>query len=111
MDLIESHTADPRNITQLATLSGTSARHLRRVFERHAGITLMRFYRNVRLDKARELLVQTGLPVPVVALATGFANGAHFARAFGARFGARPSGLRSSGLSPSAGTPRASAST
>jgi transcriptional regulator GlxA family with amidase domain len=92
--LMESHLADPLDIAQLALLSGMSARHLQRRFEARTGVPLMRFYRGLRLDKARELLGQTALPVLDVALATGVSNGAHFARAFRERFGAPPSALR-----------------
>jgi len=92
--LMESHLADPLNVTQLALLSGMSPRHLQRRFEARVGVSLMRFYRALRLDKARELLGQTGLPVLDVALATGFVNGSHFTRAFRDRFGMPPSAIR-----------------
>lgn len=95
--LMESHLADPLSIAQLALLSGLSARHLQRRFESQTGVPLMRFYRALRLDKARELLGQTALPVLDVALATGFTNGAHFARAFRARFGMAPGAARAAG--------------
>jgi transcriptional regulator GlxA family with amidase domain len=94
VDLMESHIADPLSLDQLAALAGTSPRHLQRQFRMRMGTSLMRFYRDLRLDKARDLLAQTALPVLEVALATGFANGAHFARAFRDRFGQRPSALR-----------------
>jgi transcriptional regulator GlxA family with amidase domain len=94
VDLMESHLADPLSVAQLAVLSGMSPRHLQRRFEAQTGVPLMRFYRALRLDKARELLGQTALPVLDVALATGFGNGAHFARAFRQRFGAPPSAAR-----------------
>jgi len=99
-NLMDGHIADPLSAAQLASLSGLSARHLQRRFEAGVGVPLMRFYRDMRLDKARELLSQTGLPVLEVALATGFANGAHFARAFRDRFGAPPRSLRAAGRLP-----------
>lgn len=104
--LMESHLADPLSIGQLALLSGMSARHLQRRFEERVGVPLMRFYRALRLDKARDLLGQTALPVLDVALATGFANGPHFARAFRERFGTAPSAVRAP-VSRKADGPRA----
>ncbi|MDG4647290.1 GlxA family transcriptional regulator [Roseibacterium sp. SDUM158017] len=102
VSLMESHLADPLSVGQLAILSGMSARHLQRRFEERAGVPIMRFYRAMRLDKARDLLGQTGLPVLEVALATGFANGPHFARAFRDRFGMAPTAVRARGhASPS----------
>ena len=96
LDLMESHIADPLSVAQLAALSGLSPRHFQRVFAAEMGVSLIQFYRDLRLDTARALLGQTGLSVLEVALATGFANGAHFARVFRERFGTRPSDLRAS---------------
>jgi transcriptional regulator GlxA family with amidase domain len=86
VDLMQSHIADPLSASQIANLSGMSARNLQRLFRDRMGTGLMQFYRDLRLDTARDLLEQTGLPVLDVAVATGFANGAHFARAFRARW-------------------------
>ncbi len=94
--LMESHLGDPLSIGQLALLSGMSPRHLQRRFKAQLGVSLMQFYRALRLDKARDLLDQTALPVLDVAMATGFASGPHFARAFRGRFGAPPRARRAS---------------
>ncbi|QIE43673.1 GlxA family transcriptional regulator (plasmid) [Rhodobacteraceae bacterium SC52] len=104
VDMMETHIADPLTVEQLATLADMSPRHLQRLFRDRMGLSLIRFYRDLRLDKARDLLSQTGLPILEVALATGFANGAHFARAFRDKFGTRPSTLRPTGIADQAGS-------
>jgi transcriptional regulator GlxA family with amidase domain len=48
----------------------------------------------MRLERAREMLLQTEIPVTEVAEAVGFVNPAHFSRAFNKRFGIAPSALR-----------------
>ncbi len=45
----------------------------------------------MRLDLARRILADSRCRVTEAALATGFANMAHFSRAYQARFGERPS--------------------
>ncbi|MFT3688969.1 GlxA family transcriptional regulator [Paenirhodobacter sp.] len=92
--LMGSHLADPLSPEQLAALSGTSARQLQRLFRDHLNRPMMQFYRDLRLDKADELLVQSSLPVLDIALATGFSGAAHFTRCFTAKFGAPPARRR-----------------
>ena len=46
------------------------------------------------LERARQLLRETTLPVLDVALATGFASASQFARAYGQAFGEPPSRTR-----------------
>ena len=54
----------------------------------------MRYYRDLRLEKARNLLRNSPLPLTEIALVTGFANSSHFSRLFARRFGAPPSRFR-----------------
>lgn len=95
--LMEDHIADPMELAQLARLSGIGARQLERLCRQHLGRSVMQFYRDLRLDKARELVTQTTLPVQDIALATGFPNSAHFARMFQQRFGQSSRSLRKGG--------------
>lgn len=97
IELMDSHIADPLNLEQLADLSGLGARQFQRLFQRDLGETAMAFYRDLRLAKAEELLRQSALSVLDVGLATGFANPAHFARCFRARYGLSPSRHRGVG--------------
>jgi transcriptional regulator GlxA family with amidase domain len=57
-------------------------------------MSMMAFYRDLRLAKADELLQQTSLPVLEIALMTGFASAAHFTRCFTAKFGTPPARRR-----------------
>ncbi len=96
--LMNTHLADPLSAEQLGMLSGQSARQLQRLFNAQLGEPMMQFYRNLRLDKANELLQQVALPITQIALATGFGNAAHFSRCFVARFGMTPAQRRAQGI-------------
>lgn len=91
---METHLSDPLRLEQLARLADVSTRHLNRLFRNVLGRSAMAFYRDLRLDQARNLLVQSDLRLTEIALATGFANSAHFSSAFRTRFGMPPSSIR-----------------
>ena len=88
---MENHIADPLPLADLAQIAGVSARHLNRQFSAGLGRSGGAFYRDLRLEKSRELLRQTDLPVLEIAIATGFSGAAHFATAYRKRFGETPS--------------------
>ena len=91
---MENHIADPLDLTQLATLSGVSARQLNRLFSEKLEQTTMQFYRDMRLEKARNLIANSPLKLTEIALATGFSNSAHFSSIHSKRYGVPPSTLR-----------------
>lgn len=91
---MESHVADPLSLWQLATVAGVGPRQLNRLFRAKLGRSAMTFYRDLRLETARNLVRNSSLAMTEVALATGFASSAHFSRAHSARYGRPPSALR-----------------
>jgi len=91
---MESHIADPLSLPQLALMAGVSGRQLGRLFREQMGQSVMGYYRALRLERARSLLRNSALPLTEIALATGFANSAHFARVYAAQFGQPPSAYR-----------------
>ena len=91
IEAMENHIADVLNLRQLATIAGVGSRQLNRLFQEKIGKSTMRFYRHLRLEKARSLLTDSPLRITEIALATGFANSAHFSTAFAERYGSSPS--------------------
>lgn len=91
IEAMENHIADPLPLGDLGQVVGVSARHLNRQFHAALACSAGAFYRNLRLEKSRELLRQTDLPVLEIALATGFSGAAHFAASYRKRFGEAPS--------------------
>lgn len=94
IEAMENHIADPLELHQLARISGVSARQLNRLFREKMEISTMRFYSELRLNKARNLLLNSALPLTEIALATGFSSSAHFSSIHSKKYGMPPSGLR-----------------
>lgn len=94
IEYMQSHIADPLSLGQIASLSGIGERQMQRLFQTELNMPTIRFYRQLRLNKAQELLQRTSLPVTEVAALTGFASAAHFSRCFVEEFGHSPRRLR-----------------
>jgi len=94
VEMMESHVADPVTLADLAGIAGVSPRQLNRLFRDKLGQSTMVYYRDLRLRTAQALLRNTPLSLTQVALATGFANSAHFSRAYAQSFGEPPSAYR-----------------
>src|SRR5215470_11177842 len=93
---MESNIEAPQSRAELARIAGVSVRQLERLFRRHLGHGIHRQYSSMRLERARQLLRETTLPVLDVAIATGFSSSSQFARAYKRTFGESPSRTRMS---------------
>ncbi|WP_341646758.1 AraC family transcriptional regulator [Thauera sp. SDU_THAU2] len=102
-----AHLADAElDVKLIAAEVGLSASYIHRLFARGASarctMTLMQWITAERLDACHRELSAPGRlkrPVHLIAQEWGFANQAHFSRAFRARFGVSPSDVRN-GLAP-----------
>lgn len=94
ISLIEKSIADPVPVPEIAAALGLSQRQLERRFKAAIGCTVVQFGLLLRLQHARVLLIATDLSVREIATASGFNTLSHFASAFGACFGKRPSDYR-----------------
>ncbi len=94
VEAMEAHVAEPISLDALAKTAGLSSRQLNRLFQSRLGRSAMRYYRELRLEKAQSLLRNSPLSLTEIALATGFASSAHFSRVFAAQFGQPPSSYR-----------------
>lgn len=84
----------PLSPSELALDLGISQRQLERQFRHHLNRTPIAYHRDLRLDQARRLLSQTGLPVTEIAFSCGFSSASHFARLYRDRFGRLPNADR-----------------
>jgi AraC family transcriptional regulator len=93
-DAIEHATAgtvaEPLGVDTLAALAGVNRRHLLRTFRAHHGTTVGNYVRHRRLLRARTALATANRPIAAIALDAGFADQAHFTRAFRVAFGETP---------------------
>ena len=94
LEAMENTISAPLTLTELATICALTPRQLNRLFTAHLGQSTMAMYRSIRLAKSRQLIDQTAQPLTQIALATGFANSAHFASAFRDHFGKSPTQTR-----------------
>jgi AraC family carnitine catabolism transcriptional activator len=91
--LMNRHIDDPLPMDELAEAAGYSRRHLERLFRDATGQTPGDFYRNLRLDRGRNLLTTTELSLQEIAMACGFGSVSHFSKSFKARYGTTPTKL------------------
>ncbi len=88
--VIGARMAAPPSLRELSQQVALSTTLLKRGFRHLFGETVFEHLRNLRLDRARELLLEEGASVKETAWSVGYASLSHFARAFGERFGASP---------------------
>ncbi len=90
LEIMESNIATPLDRATVASRVHLSTRQLDRLFASLLGTSFADHYRTIRLERARNLLLQSTLPITEVALACGFANASHFSRAYSAMFSIAP---------------------
>jgi transcriptional regulator GlxA family with amidase domain len=88
--LMEANIEEPLSTDDIAQLAGISRRQLERLFKQYLGILPSRYYLELRLKRARQLLRDTNYSIVQVGLMCGFSSGSHFSTAFGALFGNTP---------------------
>jgi AraC-like DNA-binding protein len=84
----------PHSVDSLAAAAGTSRSVFAETFSRIYGKGPMEMLREIRLQRAADLLTRTDWPVKRIAERVGYASRSHFSGAFEARFDARPEAFR-----------------
>jgi transcriptional regulator GlxA family with amidase domain len=102
IDQMEKNLEEPLSRSDLARGTRLSTRQLERLFRKYLGRSPARYYLELRLNKARLLLLQTNMSVIDVALACGFVSASHFSKCYRDFFGHTPRKER--GLPPEAGS-------
>lgn len=88
--MMEQNIEEPISPSILAQDVGMSTRQLERLFRRYLNRSPKRYYMELRLQKARNLLLQTDMSVINVALACGFASPSHFSKCYRAHYDTTP---------------------
>lgn len=88
------HYMDDLSVEELAKLVWLSPGYLSSLFKEETGVTLNRFIKEIRMEKARELLESTTMKVTDIAASVGFANSSYFTRSFREYFGYTPEACR-----------------
>lgn len=92
--LMQNHLEGVLACEDIARLVGLSYRQMQRLFGEQLQMTPSQYYLKLRLERARELLTSSSLPILEVALACGFSTTSHFARCHREMFGVTPRQLR-----------------
>lgn len=95
IELMQANLEEPLRISELVALLGISERSLERHFRAYFNITPNAYYRELRLNHANTLLLNTRMCVRDVGLACGFPNG--FSSLFHRHFGVTPTAWRKQG--------------
>ncbi|VDC26656.1 GlxA family transcriptional regulator [Pseudogemmobacter humi] len=88
--MMEESIEEPLSPGHIAERLGISTRQLERLFGRCLNSTPRHYFMELRLHRARNLLVQTEQSITEIAMACGFRSTSHFARTFRAFYGKTP---------------------
>jgi AraC-like DNA-binding protein len=93
-EFVESHLEDDINLEILAAEARLSVYHFARAFKLSTGVSPKRYVLEQRVKRARQLLLQTDLPLSAIASAVGFFDQGHLSRQFRSLVGTTPSSFR-----------------
>ena len=88
--LMEANIEEPLGLDEMASYVGISRLQLERLFQKHLHCAPSRYYLELRLHRARLLLLQTSMPVIDVAISCGFSTAPHFSKCYSEHYGKPP---------------------
>ncbi len=88
--LLREKLVDPPNLEEIGRSVGCSPFHLSRTFSAATGMTIPQYLRQLRLERAAELLRSGKFNVTEAALEVGYSSLSHFSQAFHETFGCCP---------------------
>lgn len=86
----------PMRLQDVAAALGTSLSTLTKRFKKISGCTPMQYVTRLRMEKAKTLLLETGLTVDQISECCGYQNGFYLSRVFIRHFGMPPAQFRKS---------------
>jgi len=96
IDYIDQHFGSVISVRALASACNISISALERRFKKHLNQTPHQYIKDLRLDNARQLLLETEKSIGTIAAETGFSDHSHFTRTFNKRYGMAPKFARKS---------------
>ncbi len=88
--LMEANIEEPLTTDEIAQHVSVSRRQLERIFKQYLNRVPSQYYLELRLNKARQMLIQTSKSIIQIGLSCGFSSGPHFSSAYRNFFGATP---------------------
>ena len=105
ISLMEANIEEPMSLDELSRHVGLSRRQLERLFQKHVHRVPTRYYLDLRLARARLLLLQTTRPIVDIAFACGFVSAPHFSKCYRDHYGVPPREERRLGRPPAGVVP------
>jgi transcriptional regulator GlxA family with amidase domain len=90
VSLMEANIEEPLTTDDIAYYVGVSRRQLERLFKQYLSTVPSKYYLELRLNRARQLLQQTSKSIVQISLACGFSSGPHFSSTYRNHFGITP---------------------
>ena len=81
-------------VKEMAEIVGLSIPYFQKLFKENIGIPPIEYLRDLRLEKARELLGTTFLQIQEIRSKVGIQNDSHFTRDFKKKYGVTPTEYR-----------------
>lgn len=88
--LMEANIEEPLTTDEIAQHVCVSRRQLERIFKQYLNRVPSQYYLELRLNKARQMLLQTSKSIIQIGLSCGFSSGPHFSSAYRNFFGTTP---------------------
>ena len=90
LDAIEARIAEPIQVAELAQVAHLSPFHFSRMFKKSTGLAPHAYITSRRMERARELLAGSEVPLGEVATRVGYQTQAHFTDVFRKQCGKTP---------------------
>jgi AraC-like DNA-binding protein len=88
--ILRSHLSEPPDIEALGAQVGCSPFYLSRLFSKEIGMTIPQYLRQIRMERAAELLLEGRHNVTEAATEVGYSSLSHFSKAFCTTIGCCP---------------------
>ena len=88
--ILRTHLAEPPDIEALGAQVGCSPFYLSRLFSKEIGMTIPQYLRQIRMERAAELLLEGRHNVTEAATEVGYSSLSHFSKAFCTTIGCCP---------------------
>lgn len=91
---IRLHYKEDLTLSTLADLVYLNPNYLSNIFAQVTGCTLNKYVKQIRMEKAQEMLLNTNMKVTDISQAVGYPNTSYFCKSFQKLFGASPEQFR-----------------
>jgi AraC-like DNA-binding protein len=105
LEMMRRDLAKPLSVGVIARSVHLSSSRLTQLFRQEMGTGPVHYLRQMRLDRAYDLVLHSTLSIKQVMAAVGFSDPSHFTRDFAARHGASPRQVRARAMAASQGQP------